>query len=378
MVQMYSLSFVTVDFPLKLRMQSNCSVATLAATASFAQSTVTLYGVVDLGYQSSKATIGDVTVKQSAMANGTQSGGRIGFKGTEDLGGGLKANFVVENGITPDESTTAFGTSNRQSYVGVEGGFGSLNLGRQYTLHHVNQGAGDMVGNITHAGYIGGLDSLVRVSNAFTYTSPSFSGFTVAAQIGLGETVTGPDVADTATTGTEKKNELTAFRLAYANGPLSAGFAHETVKKATAAIGEIKFGGQAVTSDIDGAAVDKRKVSNLFAAYDFGVAKVSYINNNSKFTVDGEGSGKWKANTLTASVPMGATTFLASLGNGKITADGSTDSIKAKAYQLGASYALSKRTNVFAFTGQTKLSYSADAAATAKLDQTTVGVRHSF
>lgn len=328
---------------------------------------MTLYGVVDLGYQSTKATIAGTSYKQSAMANGTQSGGRIGFKGTEDLGGGLKANFVVENGITPDESTTAFGTSNRQSYVGLEGGFGSLNLGRQYTLHHVNQGAGDLVGNITHAGYIGGLDSLVRVSNAFTYTSPSFSGFTVAAQIGLGETLT--------TGKAEKANELTAFRLAYANGPLSAGFAQETVKNATAAIGAIKFAGQTV-EDLGG--VDKRKVSNLFASYDLGVAKVSFINNNSKFTVDGEGSAKWKANTLTASVPMGATTLLAGLGNGKITADGETDNIKAKAYQLGASYALSKRTNVFAFTGQTKLSYSADADATAKLTQTTVGVRHTF
>lgn len=345
------------------------ALATLTAVSgtAFAQSSVTLYGVVDLGFQSTKATIAGETIKQTAMANGTQSGGRIGFKGTEDLGGGLKANFVVENGITPDEATTAFGTSNRQSYVGVEGGFGSLNLGRQYTLHHSNQGAGDMVGNITHAGYIGGLDSLVRVSNAFTYTSPSFSGFSVAAQMGLGETVT--EVGD------EKNNELTAFRLAYANGPLSAGFAHETVKNATAAIGAIKFAGETV-EDFGG--VDKRKASNLFAAYDFGIAKVSFTNNNSKFTVDGEGSAKWKANTLTASVPMGATTLFAGFGNGKITTDGETDSTKAKASQLGASYALSKRTNVFAFTGQTKLSYSPDADANAKLSQTTVGVRHSF
>ncbi len=344
------------------------ALAAVAATgAAFAQSTVTLYGIVDLGFQSTKATVDGVTYKQSAMASGTQSGSRIGFKGTEDLGGGLKANFVVENGITPDESTTAFGTSNRQSYVGVEGGFGSLNLGRQYTLHHVNQGAGDMVGNISNAGYIGGTDSLVRVSNAFTYTSPSFSGFTVAAQMGLGETVTSG--------ATEKANELTAFRLAYANGPLAVGYAHETVKNAAAAIGAVKFAGVTVE---DLGAVDKRKVSNLSASYDLGVAKIGFVNNNSKFTVDGDGSIKWKANTLTASVPMGATTLLAGLGNGKITADGSSDNIKAKAYQLGASYALSNSTNVFAFTGQTKLSYSADAAATAKLTQTTVGVRHSF
>ncbi len=312
------------------------------------------------------------------MANGTQSGGRIGFKGTEDLGGGLKANFVVENGITPDESTTAFGTSNRQSFVGIEGGFGTLNLGRQYTLHHSNQGAGDMVGNITHAGYIGGLDSLVRVSNSFLYTSPSFSGFIASAQIGLGETVTGPDVDDTATTGTEKKNELTAFRFAYADGPFSAGLAHETVKNATAAVSPIKLAGIDVTTEVDGVAVDKRVASNLFAAYDFGVAKVSFLNNNSKFTTEGQSSSKWKANTLSASVPMGATTLLAGFGSGKITTVGETENLKVKAYQLGASYALSKRTNVYAFTGQTKFTVSTNAEAAAKVTQTTVGVRHSF
>ena len=341
-------------------------MAAVSGTA-FAQSSVTIYGIVDLGYQSSKATVAGDSYKQSAMANGTQSGSRIGFKGTEDLGGGLKANFVVEAGIKPDEADMEFGKSNRQSFVGLEGGFGTFNMGRQYTLHHSNQGAADLFGNIGNAGYIGGIDSLVRVSNSFVYTSPSFSGVTAAAQIGLGETVT--------TGATEKANELTAFRLAYANGPISAGFAHETVKNATAAIGAVKFAGVTV-EDLGG--VDKRVASNLFAAYDFGVAKVSFLNNNSKFTVDGDGSIKWKANTLTASVPMGATTLLAGLGNGKITADGSSDNIKAKAYQLGASYALSKRTNVFAFTGQTKLSYSDDAAATAKLTQTTVGVRHSF
>lgn len=348
------------------------ALATLSAIsgAAFAQSSVTLYGVVDLGLMSSKATIGTATYKQTAMSNGVQSGGRIGFKGTEDLGGGLKANFVVENGITPDDSTTAFGTSNRQSFVNLEGGFGTVALGRQYTLHHSNQGAGDMVGNISLAGYLGSMDSLVRQSNAVTYTSPSFSGVTVAAQMGFGETITSGS--------TEKANDQTALRVAYASGPLTAGLAYETVKNGTTSA--TKFLGQEV---MEAMTYGKRKTMNISATYDLGMAKIGFVNNNTKFdnmatvaTADvasvAVGNTKWAANTLSVAAPFGAVTAFASFGAGKVTAaDGSTS--KSSAYQLGASYALSKRTNMYAFTGQTKLK-----DVDAKLGQTVVGVRHQF
>lgn len=341
--------------------------------AAFAQSSVTLYGVMDLGLQSNKATIGTATYKQTAMSNGVQSGSRIGFKGTEDLGGGLKANFTYEAGTDPDIASTVM-TSNRQSFVGVDGGFGSVALGRQYTLHHSNQGAGDMVGNLTLAGYLGGMDSLVRQSNAVTYTSPSFSGFTVAAQMGFGETVTNAAAAtgaNSATLSNEKKNEQTGLRVAYAAGPLAAGLAYETVKNGTFAA--VTYAGQATA--LTAADYDKRTAMNIEASYDFGVAKVGFVNNNTKFDNLGGAAGttKWAANTLSVAAPFGAVTAFGSVGAGKLKdTDGSTIT-KASAYQLGASYALSKRTNVYAFTGQTKLK-----DLEAKLNQTVVGIRHQF
>jgi predicted porin len=331
---------------------------------------VTLYGIMDLGLQSSKATIGTDTYKQTAMSNGVQSGSRIGFKGTEDLGGGLNANFVYEAGTDPDVASTVM-TSNRQSYVGLAGNFGSVNLGRQYTLHHSNQGAGDMLGNLGLAGYLGGLDSLVRQSNAVTYMSPSFGGVTVAAQMGFGETVTNAAQAagaNSATLSNEKKNEQTALRVAYAAGPLAAGLAYETVKNG--AFAAVTYAGQA--TGLTAFDYDKRKAMNISASYDFGVAKVGFVNNNTKFD-DSTGTTKWAANTLSVAAPMGAVTAFASFGAGKLKdVDGSTIT-KASAYQLGASYALSKRTNVYAFTGQTKLK-----DLEAKLGQTVVGVRHQF
>ncbi len=343
-----------------------------------AQSTVTLYGVFDTGFQSNKLTAGDTTVKQTAGVQGGMSGNRIGFKGTEDLGGGLKANFVVELGLDPTEANSAFGDNNRQSYVGVEGGFGTFNMGRQYSLHHNNQAAGDMLGNLNgQTGYLGATDSLVRLSNSFMYTSPSFSGFTVAAEMALGETWKSADAAEgannptTAAASNEKKNETTGVRLSYANGPLAAGYAHEITKNGTFAAIKL-LGVTASDIPLSGLDFDKRTANNLFASYDFGVAKVGFVNNSTKFTVDGEGSLKWTNNTLSAAAPLGAATLFASTSSGKVKSDDG-ESTKVSAYQLGASYALSKRTNVYAFTGQQKWK-----DAEIKYTSTTLGLRHSF
>ena len=120
--------------------------------AAFAQSSVTMYGVIDVAYGSHKTTNldGTVTRKSSGIMDGNNAGNRIGFRGTEDLGGGLKANFVIEQGINPTsgdgfnkrvstshhqvDGTTAYSTGNsRQAYVGASGGFGEVRAGYQYT-----------------------------------------------------------------------------------------------------------------------------------------------------------------------------------------------------------------------------------------------------
>ncbi|WP_158268728.1 porin [Limnohabitans sp. Hippo3] len=343
-----------------------------ATTGAFAQSTVTLYGVFDTGFQSNKLTAGDTTVKQTAGVQGGMSGNRIGFKGTEDLGGGLKANFVVELGLDPTEANSAFGDNNRQSYVGVEGAFGTFNMGRQYSLHHNNQAAGDMLGNLNgQTGYLGALDSLVRVSNSFIYTSPSFSGFTVAAEMALGETWKNADAAEgtnnptTVAASNEKKNETTGVRLNYANGPLAVGYAYEQTKNGTFAAIKL-LGVTASDIPVSGLDYNKRKANNLSASYDFGVAKVGFVNNSTKYD-----TVKWTSNTLSAAVPMGAATLFGSTSAGKIKEDG--ESVKVSAYQLGASYALSKRTNVYAFTGQQKFK-----DVEIKYTSTTLGLRHTF
>ncbi len=289
------------------------------------------------------------------------SGNRIGFKGTEDLGGGLKANFVVELGLDPTEANSDFGNNNRQSFVGLEGAFGSFNIGRQYSLHHNNQSAGDMLGNLNgQTGFLGKFDSLTRISNAFIYTSPTISGFNVAVEKALGETVT------SSATNNPKQNETQGLRLTYANGPLALGYAYEETEFGT--FDGSKFLGVTSVAATNALAIpfDKREANSFSGSYDFGMAKVGLVSNSTKYD-----DVKWTNNSVSASVPLGATTLFASTSAGKIKEAG--DSVKLTAYQLGASYALSKRTNVYAFTGQQKYK-----EIDVKFTQTTLGVRHAF
>ena len=119
------------------------SLTALAALAvcglASAQSSVTLFGVVDAGltYQSSTARdpITGASVKQSktSLGNSAYNSSRIGFRGTEDLGGGLAASFWLEAPISNDDGATGISTFSRRSTVSLSGGFGELRLGRDYT-----------------------------------------------------------------------------------------------------------------------------------------------------------------------------------------------------------------------------------------------------
>src|SRR5450830_1886464 len=148
------------------------ALAALAVvSAASAQSTVTLYGVVDMAIASQKdtnslGTNGVATETQKVgVDQGILSRSRIGFKGTEDLGGGLKADFVLEYGVNPDEAATAM--FNRQSYVGLSGGFGAVTIGRQYTPYHIVQGAVDLYGNLNDTpGYVVNAHNRARNSNS--------------------------------------------------------------------------------------------------------------------------------------------------------------------------------------------------------------------
>jgi predicted porin len=211
------------------------ALATLAAAGTtFAQSSVTIYGRLDVGMNNQKTTVTatDGGVSASAFIKGNNlvnedglSTGLLGFKGTEDLGGGLKANFVHEMDLDMDTGTLGV-AAGRDSTLGLSGGFGEVRLGRSYTPLFSTIGASDVFGT-TGAGTVnqfGMANTGVRVSNAFFYTSPYFGGLTVRLMEAQNNAQTNASV------GNAGKTSAQGFSVTYAAGPLRLSAATGTEK----------------------------------------------------------------------------------------------------------------------------------------------------
>jgi predicted porin len=345
----------------------------LAATASFAQSTVELYGRLDLGYASSKTTTGGSTTKVTSLAGGDsqRTSDRIGLKGTEDLGGGLKASFNYEFNLTPDATGA---TDNplggvREGFLALSGGFGSVKFG---TMTNVFDG---MVGGTWNnaTGLSGGNTILVpgRTTNTIAYTSPAFNGFTAGLATYAEKTSVDGAVAATG------KSEGYILSANYANGPLNVAFGYGDIKgNATL---DLKLGGYDSTADV--AAGYKIKSTAIKASYDVGVAVpyVLFADNDvsGTFTMGGNSDtakAGFRATELGATFPMGAFTPFVSMVSGK--SNGDVTGFKYSGYEAGVTYALSKRTTAYVTLGQKKVKDEGETVY--KKTATAIGVAHTF
>ena len=158
-----------------------------ASGGALAQSSVTMYGVADAGLVFDKDAAGD---RLNRVASGVASGSRIGFKGKEDLGGGLAATFVLESGFNIDTGTSGQGGRlfGRQAYVGLTGSAGAVTLGRQYSPYYLALrdvadpfviGLAGTASNIMATNY--------RVDNMVQYTTPTWSKLSADLAYGFGE-----------------------------------------------------------------------------------------------------------------------------------------------------------------------------------------------
>ena len=317
--------------------------------AALAQSAVTVYGVVDMGLarDDNGAATKSTTTK---LDSGLQSGSRLGFKGTEDLGNGLKANFVLEMGLktdtgASDQSGLAFG---RQAYVGLSSvDFGSINLGRQKSLTYVASESIDPFG----VGLAGNMDrmfgTVTRFNNAATYTTNSLSGFVGAAQYSFGEQA-----------GSTSKQGIVSLSGTYNAGPVLASLVYEKAKDVV----------------VVGADVEKVLVGG---SYDFNVAKAHAAYEQVKTSFAGS-SVKANVWMIGATVPVGVGAFLADYTNRSIKDFNNTTS---QQYAIGYTYSLSKRTNLYTSFSETKtdVNVAANAGANGATDKLfNVGVRHAF
>ena len=405
------------------------AIAALASVTAFAQSTVTLYGVADVAYVTKTHTNlnGSIAAKTSGIGEGFNAGNRIGFRGTEDLGGGMKANFVIENGInitngqlfstraaasgqqidgygspSGNMPTGSYGTgTNRQSYVGASGDFGEIRLGYQYTnmyqtstLRGFHLAAEQPGGDIAH-GIISNSSYGGTRANGITYITPTMNGINAHLQIGGGtgrESVEATAPADGMTTN---KNNRSGIMLNFDQGPLSASFAYTTMKIEQAAIIASVQGGSGVyttagSTNIFGAtaglaAVDAKsqsnKVTQLGGSYKAGALKFigAMSNGTINDSVTTGNSLKTKSSTVGAEYSMAGMRPFVQVGSGTLTTT-STGAVanQFKLQQMGVRYDLSKRTTVYAISGVTKDNAVTTAANLQKRDATAVGLAHAF
>ncbi|MGV0984165.1 MAG: porin [Limnohabitans sp.] len=363
-----------------------------AAGASFAQSSVEIYGIIDQAYTNTtiKASDTGFAAKATIANSGTQSGlatQRLGFRGIEDLGGGLKAKFQVENSLSAGGADKN-GFGSRPTFVGLEGSFGTILLGRQDTpllkavVPQLAGGANNMVGQIMWSPFAGagaltslsalsaltstviadaGFGRIARettIDKAIDYITPTFNGFSAELQVGQNDAKLTGD----ATTGNAKTDD-TGLNVKYAAGPLTLNAGTHN-QKVTA-------------NDV----VTRKNVNNYVGAtYDLSVANLSLQHGTSKSNAAAGEFYNNKGTQLGVQVPVSTTiAAFASVGTGTRTIS-ELYKLKQSSVQVGATYAFSKRTKVYAAYGQQQLKGDNDATNGVKWteNQFGLGVNHSF
>lgn len=344
--------------------KSLIALAVLAASsAAMAQSTVTLYGVADAWVgQTSTTDANGLKVKQTKIDSGGFNGSRWGLKGSEDLGGGLKAIFTLESGFNIDTGAgSTDGLFNRQAFVGLQGGFGAVTLGRQYTAYDELRGATNQAYDTAFA-TTGGVwgngiaDYADRANNSIAYTSPSFGGVSGAVVVGLGENKTD---------GLKATKNYSAH-IKYANGPVLVGYAHQVQNSRNAAVAAV-VAPLTPAPAIPASNTADIKYNLLAGSYDFGVASLTGGYNEAK-----QGNVKDKEYQVGVSVPFGAASVALGYAHSKSEAAGRA-ATNAEGYSLTGLYDLSKRTRLYAGLNNVKQKESSE-----KSSIFAVGVRHAF
>jgi predicted porin len=221
---------------LKKKILTTAILATIAG-AAHAQSSVTLYGVIDAGvnYISNVKNATGGSSHQFSYGDGVAQGSRFGLRGSEDLGGGLKAIFVLENGFNSGNGTAGQGGAmfGRQAFVGLtKDNIGSLTFGRQYSFSTDVLGGLYSTGGNTVSGnwayHNNDVDQLTssRINNSVKFQSVNFSGFTFGGLYGFSNTTSFAGAPSTASTSSSRAY---SFGANYGYGPFSLGAAYTNI-----------------------------------------------------------------------------------------------------------------------------------------------------
>lgn len=318
--------------------KSLIAVSLLSAWASMAQAqNVSIYGVMDGSVAGVKAG----AFSNTNVLSGAHSTSRLGFRGTEDLGGGLRAQFELEGNLSIDTgvmggasgatsantsgSSTIFG---RGAWVGLQGGFGTVQIGKIST--HAN----GFVGTYIHGGNYNGISFRNAVTgltgwrdNSINYISPAMSGFSLRIMHNVGNaSSTGSEGTTDANKGYGKGTE---YGLSYAQGPLNAGLYQAKLAYGNATTEETSRG--------------------VGARYNLGFAQVGLVYTNydpSNIAANDKRNGT----VLSVNYPVNQSLTIVGM-NGNVNQEngGGTSKIETRYSSIAADYALSKRTTAYAF-----------------------------
>ncbi|WP_211442895.1 porin [Collimonas humicola] len=349
----------------------------LAASAS-AQSNVTIYGSLDAGVAYVNNLGGSSVVR---LDQGTMQPDRIGFRGSEDLGGGLKATFQLESGFYTDTGAqpSAGKLFNRMSTVGLSGDFGAVTMG------HMPDIVFDYAGKLSngyqltnwylfHPGNLDSLANTYQFDNAVRYTSPTFAGLQMSGMVGFGEVA-----------GDNSKGRNVSAGASYVNGPLRAVLAYSKLNDrpagyAGAFLGSLKLGSAATVFN---------SLTTVAAGlgYTLGSVRLNGIYTQTKIALPTEISPKQKNLDLGAAWHY-ATADTLNLGYGLSKLEGA----RWNTFSLSNVHALSKRTELYlqaayqraggdaryAVMNGTGAGGSTGVSGSASQLVTTVGMHHSF
>ncbi|SAL55902.1 outer membrane protein, (porin) [Caballeronia udeis] len=331
------------------------AVAASFATAANAQSSVTLYGIVDAGFTYVNNEVASNTAKGSAaafrMTSGNLSGSRWGLRGAEDLGGGMKAIFTLENGFSvvngqAGQNGRQFG---RQAFAGISTAqFGTVTLGRQY------DSVVDYLAPMTANGSWGGTyfshpfdndntDNSFRVNNSVKYQSANYSGFTFGGLYGFSNQA-----------GGFGNNRAYSAGAQYANGPFKIAAAYLQLQNPNTNItsGAVTDTGVLATNTM--AAVQTQRTYGVGANYAIGPVTVGGAWTQSRFQfVMGDSTARFNnyelngRYALTPALSLGAAYTYTDV-KGYTAGRNSNDHMKYHQFGLQTDYALSKRTDIYA------------------------------
>jgi predicted porin len=371
-------------------------LSTIAGSVA-AQSSVTVYGRFDQGYNNVelKSAAGATTKSTNTGLDGGIGGSRLGFRGTEDLGGGVKANFVVEFGVDMGEANGVAAT--RLGFAEIASpSVGTARLGRQvspvkavldgfrpsgnntnfrpgdFYYAGTRTAAKDAVANesftVKASDTTGFMNADQRVSNAITYITPTFAGFSAQYQIAEVSNNTGTG-ENTSALSTEPAGALnsgatqvdsTGASLNYSAGKFAAAYAMFGMKTKKAGV---------TTTD--------EEINTFAASYDLGVVKLHALYSEMEIKASGVKAADHDLTTVGVTAPVGKFALSAEYSDGGSKAIDGDLGIDVQGYKLRAMYNLSKRTGVYAQLGESKYKEK-DGSGTEKVEGYNIGVVHTF